>query len=530
MAIPGLGLLVLGCLLALFTEPTTAGFNPSEFPNGFYFGSATSAYQVEGSANKSGRGPSVWDTFAHEQPGRILDRSNGDVAVDFYHRYKEDLKRMKDTGLNAFRFSISWSRVIPHGQIRAGVNEEGIRFYNSVINEALKIGLEPFVTIFHWDTPQALEDKYGGFLSKNIVSDFLDYAEFLFRTFGDRVRHWITLNEPWAYAAWGFDTGEFAPGRCSKWVNEDVCKVGNSSTEPYIVAHHLLLSHAAAVKVYRQKYKATQKGKIGFTLDSYWFEPYSKDTRDIDAAKRSIDFHFGCLYFDRFMDPVTFGDYPRTMRDYVKERLPKFTFEESAMVKGSLDFLGVNYYSARFAANVEHVDPKRLSYTNDARRELRFSDSSGNSIGPEAGLTWLRVAPYGIRYLLNYTKDTYRNPEIFVTENGVAHDNETATYDEIIHDKIRIDYYDSHLGNISVAMRDYGVNIKGFFAWSFMDNFEWSSGYTKRFGLTYVDYNNNLTRIPKDSSKWFSNKLRSRSRFDYKLKLPRALGFMNYAM
>ncbi|KAJ4836190.1 hypothetical protein Tsubulata_013725 [Turnera subulata] len=502
MAIPRflmLGVLVLVCLLALCTEPTSAGFNPSEFPNGFYFGSATSAFQVEGEANKSGRGPSVWDAYVHEQPERILDGSNADVAVDFYHRFQEDLQRMKDAGLNAFRFSISWSRVIPR--------------------------LTPFVTIFHWDTPQALEDKYGGFLSKNIVADYRDYADFLFKTFGDRVRHWITLNEPWAYAAWGFDTGEFAPGRCSSWVRR-ACKAGNSATEPYIVAHNLLLSHATAVQLYRQKYNATQKGKIGFTLDSYWFEPYSSDIRDIDATKRSIDFHFGW-----FMDPATFGDYPRTMRDNVKERLPNFTIEESKMVKGSLDFVGVNYYSARYAVNVEHVDPQRLSYTNDAHRELRFEDSKGNSIGPEAGLTWLRVVPYGIRYLLNYTKDTYRNPEIFVTENGVAHDNETTPYEDIVHDQIRIDYYDSHLGNVSEAMRNYGVNVKGFFAWSFMDNFEWSSGYTKRFGLTYINYNKNLTRTPKDSTKWFTNKLLPKLRSDdTDYKLPRSLGFRNFDM
>ncbi|KAJ4829775.1 hypothetical protein Tsubulata_050890, partial [Turnera subulata] len=321
------------------------------------------------------------------------------------------------------------------------------------------------------------------------------------------------------------DTGEFAPGRCSSWVRR-ACKAGNSATEPYIVAHNLLLSHATAVQLYRQKYNATQKGKIGFTLDSYWFEPYSSDIRDIDATKRSIDFHFGW-----FMDPATFGDYPRTMRDNVKERLPNFTIEESKMVKGSLDFVGVNYYSARYAVNVEHVDPQRLSYTNDAHRELRFEDSKGNSIGPEAGLTWLRVVPYGIRYLLNYTKDTYRNPEIFVTENGVAHDNETTPYEDIVHDQIRIDYYDSHLGNVSEAMRNYGVNVKGFFAWSFMDNFEWSSGYTKRFGLTYINYNQNLTRTPKDSTKWFTNKLLPKLRSDdIDYKLPRSLGFRNFDM
>ncbi|KAJ4828695.1 hypothetical protein Tsubulata_022848 [Turnera subulata] len=457
-----LGLLVLVCCLALLTEPATAGFNPSEFPNGFYFGSATSAFQTEGAANKSGRGPSVWDAFVHEYPERILDGQNADVAVDFYNRYKEDLRRMKDTGLNAMRFSISWSRLIPHGQIRAGINQEGVTFYNNLINEALSLGLEPFATIFHWDTPQALEDKYGGFLSPNIVADYRDYANFLFKTFGDRVRHWITLNEPWAYSAWGFDTGEFAPGRTRS------------------------------------------------THSSRTFRPLR-----------------------RFMDPVTFGDYPRNMRVYVGDRLPKFTIEQSNLVRGSLDFLGVNYYSARFAANVDYVDPQRLSYTNDAYRELKFEDSSGNSIGPEAGLSWLRVAPWGIRYLLNYTKDTYRNPEIFITETGVAHDNETATYDEIIHDKIRIDYYDNHLGNISMAMREYGVNIKGFFAWTFMDNFEWSSGFTKRFGMTYIDYNRNLTRIPKDSSKWFSNKLlpkrETQTQTQTENRRSRPLGFQGYS-
>ncbi|KAJ4833491.1 hypothetical protein Tsubulata_006660 [Turnera subulata] len=496
---PLLGLLLLVSSLAL-PRPTLSGFERSNFPKDFYFGTSTAAFQVEGGASKNGRGPCVWDAFSHDNPERILDGSNGDVAVDFYNRYREDFPRMKKMGLNAFRFSISWSRVIPHGQIRWGVNEEGITFYNNLITQAVKHGLEPFVTIFHWDTPQALEDKYGGFLSRNIVDDYRDFAELCFQRFGDRVRYWITLNEPWAYAAFGYARGDFAPGRCSAWVNR-ACKVGNSATEPYLVTHHLLLAHAAAVQLYREKYKETQDGKIGVTLVTWWMEPFSNKAKDRDAAKRALDFNYGW-----YLDPLTYGDYPRTMRDYVKDRLPIFTTEDSKMVKGSIDFLGLNYYSARYVQHIDKVEPERTSFINDDHANLTYEDSEGKSIGPMAGLDWLRVAPFGIRYLLNYTKDNYQNPNIFITENGLAHDD-SEPLSVIVNDTIRIDYYDEHLGNVSTAMKDYNVTVSGFFAWSFMDNFEWSSGYTKRFGLTYIDYKNNLKRIPKASLNWFTEKL-----------------------
>lgn len=499
-----LGLLVLtGSLLVLF-KPTLAGFDPSEFPDDFCFGTATAAYQVEGGARRNGRGPSVWDTFTYEYPERILDRSNGDEAVDFYRRYRDDMKRMKEIGMNAFRFSISWSRLIPHGKKSFGVNEEGITFYNKLINEAIRLRLEPFVTIFHWDTPQALEDRYGGFLSKSIVADFRDFAELCFEKFGDRVRYWITLNEPRAYAAFGYDNGIFAPGRCSPWVSRK-CQAGNSATEPYIVTHNLLLAHAAAVERYKEKFQARQQGKIGVTFVTWWMEPYSNNLSDIDAAKRALDFSYGW-----YMDPLIYGYYPRSMKDNVKERLPEFTEEEARQLKGSIDFLGLNYYSSRFVKNVPKVDPERLSYTNDARAELRFEDFEGKPIGEKSGISWLRVAPFGIRYLLNFTKDNYGDPVIFITENGFAHDD-SEPESVLINDTDRINYYDSHLGNVSMAINEYKVQVKGYCSWSFMDNFEWSSGYTKRFGLTYIDYKNNLTRKYKKSAEWFQKKLAGRS-------------------
>ncbi|KAJ9158759.1 hypothetical protein P3X46_024313 [Hevea brasiliensis] len=339
-----LGMLVFIIGLLALSQPATAdcnngvphNFNRSYFPDDFIFGTATSAYQIEGEANTKGRGPSVWDIFTHESPERIKDHSNGDVAVDFYNRYKEDIQNVKAMGFDAFRLSISWPRVIPSGRRREGVNEEGIEFYNDVIDEIKNNGLKPFVTLFHWDTPQGLEDKYGGFLSSNIVNDFRDYADLLFDKFGDRVKHWMTFNEPWALSGFAYDDGVFAPGRCSSWVNRQ-CRAGNSATEPYIVAHHLLLSHAAAVQVYREKYQTTQDGMIGITLFTFWFEPLSNRSIDIEASRTALDFMFGL-----WMDPLTYGQYPRRVKDLVGDRLPKFTDEETQLLRKSYDFLDYN--------------------------------------------------------------------------------------------------------------------------------------------------------------------------------------------
>ncbi|GLT57776.1 hypothetical protein SLA2020_307250 [Shorea laevis] len=504
MAIQGYQLFLLLAFLGSAAQiggNVTDTISRNSFPDGFIFGTASSAYQYEGAANEGGRGPSIWDTFTHQYPEKITDGSNGDVAVDSYHRYKEDVRIMKEMGLDAYRFSISWSRVLPKGKLSGGVNKEGIKYYNNLINELLANGIQPFVTIFHWDIPQALEDEYGGFLSPKIVDDFRDYAEVCFREFGDRVKHWITLNEPWTFSYGGYATGSLAPGRCSNWQKLN-CTGGDSGTEPYLVTHHQLLAHAASVNLYRLKYQKDQKGIIGITLVSYWMVPLWNTTQDKNAAERALDFMFGW-----FMEPITKGCYPKTMESLVGKRLPKFSEEEATMLKGSIDFLGLNYYTANYAANAPKLNNGKPSYLTDSLVNLT-TERNGIPIGPQAASSWLYVYPRGIKDLLLYTKRKYNNPVIYITENGVDEvNNSTLPLEEALVDNDRIYYYQQHLSFLQSAIQD-GVNVKGYFAWSLLDNFEWSSGYTVRFGINFVDYKDGLKRYPKLSARWFKNFLK----------------------
>ncbi|XP_021747075.1 beta-glucosidase 12-like [Chenopodium quinoa] len=459
--------------------------NRSSFPAGFVFGSASSSYQYEGAAHLDGKGLSIWDTFTHKFPDKIKDRSNGDVAIDSYHRYKEDVKILKQMGLDAYRFSISWSRILPYGKSRRGVNQKGLAYYHNLIDELIANGIKPYVTLFHWDLPQALEDEYGGFLSPYIVDDFRDYANVCFREFGNKVKHWITLNEPWTYSNGGYAYGILAPGRCSKWQQLN-CTGGDSSTEPYLVTHHQLLAHAAAVDLYRRKYQVSQKGVIGITLVATWFVPLFEVQRHQFAAMRSLDFMFGW-----FMDPITKGEYPHTMQSLVKVRLPKFSAEQSRMVNGSFDFLGLNYYTANYAAYSPDLKQAKPSYITDpiVRQTVK---RNGILIGPKAGSDWLYVYPRGIRDLLLYVKRKYNNPLVYITENGVDEaNNNSLSLEEALSDKMRVQYHHDHLAFLNLAIKE-GVNVKGYFAWSLLDNFEWYSGSTVRFGINYVDYKDGL--------------------------------------
>ncbi|KAK4753692.1 hypothetical protein SAY87_001796 [Trapa incisa] len=376
--------------------------NRSSFPGGFFFGTASASYQYEGAANVDGRGPSIWDTFTHKYPEKIADRSNGDVAVDSYDKYKEDVGIMKDMGLDAYRFSISWSRILPKGKLSGGVNRKGVEYYNNLINELLAHGIQPYVTLFHWDLPQVLEDEYGGFLSPLVAS---------------------------------------------------------------------------------------QKGKIGITLVSHWFEPYSNAIHDRNAAIRALDFMLGW-----FLDPIVNGDYPHSMRSLVGSRLPRFSKEQSAMLKGSMDFLGLNYYTANYAHYAPYANSLHASYSTDARANLTTA-RNGIPIGPRAASSWLFVYPKGIWNMLMHVKNKYGNPLIYITENGISEfNNHTLPLEQQLADPMRIDYYYRHLWYIRKAIKEDGANVRGYFAWSLLDNFEWSDGYTVRFGINYVDYKDGLKR------------------------------------
>ncbi|WOK94142.1 beta-glucosidase 12 [Canna indica] len=471
------------------------------FPTGFVFGAASSAYQYEGAASEGGRGPSIWDTLTHRHPELIADGSNGDVAVDSYHRYKEDVRIMKEMGMGAYRFSISWSRILPNGSLSGGVNREGVNYYNNLINELIANGLQPFMTLFHWDSPQGLEDKYEGFLSKQIVDDFRDYAEVCFREFGDRVKHWMTFNEPWTFALAGYPDGKPGTKLCFPWASGN-CHAVDLARSPYTIIHHQLLAHAAAATLYREKFQIRQGGKIGIALNSHWFLPYNMSKPDQEAAARSLDFMFGWL-----MDPLTQGDYPLSMQIRVKDRLPKFTKSESEILKGSFDFVGINYYTSLYAySNVPSNDANSNFYTDQHATQTGLKN--GVLIGPKAASDWLFIYPPGLRELLLYAKAKYNNPVMYITENGVDEaNNEALPLEEALKDDTRTSYFQQHLFFLQQAIRE-GVDVRGYFAWSLLDNFEWRSGYTVRFGMHFVDYKNGLKRYPKRSALWFTNFLK----------------------
>ncbi|XP_016190889.1 beta-glucosidase 40 [Arachis ipaensis] len=469
----------------------------ADFPNGFTFGTASSAFQYEGAVKEDGRGPSVWDTFSHTF-GKILDFSNADVAVDQYHRYEYQIQyifSVINVKFTCFKIHVSDGT----GEI----NQAGVDYYNKLIDALLAKGIEPYVTIYHWDLPQALEDKYNGWLSADIINDFANYAEICFQKFGDRVKHWITFNEPHTFATQGYDVGLQAPGRCSI-VLHLFCRAGNSATEPYIVAHNVLRSHALVADIYRKKYKAAQGGSLGIAFDVIWYEPATNTKEDIEAAQRAQDFQLGW-----FLDPLMFGDYPASMRSRVGNRLPKFTPSEAALVKGSLDFVGINHYTTFYARdNKTNLIGVLLHDTVADSGAVTLPFNGTKAIGKRANSIWLYIVPQSMRTLMNYIRQKYGNPTVYITENGMDDGNSPFTsIKDALKDEKRIGYHSGYLSNLQAAIKD-GCNVKGYFVWSLLDNWEWAAGYSSRFGLYFVDYKNNLKRYPKQSVQWFKDFLK----------------------
>ncbi|XP_052623502.1 beta-glucosidase 11 isoform X3 [Lactuca sativa] len=401
---------------------------------------------------------------------------------------QEDIKLMVDTGLEAFRFSISWSRLIPNG--RGSVNEKGLQFYNDFINRLIAHGIQPHVTLNHIDLPLILEDEYGGWLSRKSVKDFVAFADVCFREFGDRVLHWTTFNEANLYALGGYDTGSSPPGRCSSPFGYINCSRGDSTHEPYLVAHHFLLAHASTVRLYREKYKAMQYGSVGINLLAFWFEPYTNTIQDVKATQRANDFYLGW-----FLNPLVKGDYPETVKKSAGNRIPTFTKLESQKIKGSFDFLGINHYTTLYIKD----NP------NDLETDTRdvYADMALIYSGIEFPITEFPVIPIGLEKLLNHLKEEYRNPPIYIHENG-----QVQARNGTLMDTPRVEYLHAYIGAVLSALRN-GSNTKGYFVWSFFDLLEMVGGYNYGYGLYYVDLDDKeLTRYPKLSAHWYANFLK----------------------
>lgn len=457
---------------------------PIRFPSDFTWGCATSAYQIEGAWQEGGKGLSIWDAFAHT-PGKIHGGATGDVTCDHYHRFKDDVALMADLGLNAYRFSISWPRIQPAGRGRPNI--EGIRFYSDLIDELLLHEITPWVTLHHWDLPIALQLEADGWLGEHIDRYFADYAEICFDYFGDRVKHWITLNEPWVVAMLGYGKGTFAPGRVS-------------TREPYLVGHNLLRAHARAVDVYRTRYQAQQGGVIGLSNNCDWREPLTDTAADRSAANTALEFFLGW-----FADPVYRGEYPESMRRNLGDRLPEFSANERYLIQGASDFFGLNHYTTLYASYPEPGQELGIEvYGNGGILEDQNVALSADGSWDRTTMGWA-IVPWGCEKLLNWIDDRYGRPEIYLTENGASFDDQIV--EGSVDDTPRIDFLREYLTACDRAVRD-GVRLRGYFVWSLLDNFEWALGYSKRFGVYYTDFET-LDRIPKKSAGWYRELIRT---------------------
>lgn len=426
----------------------------AQFPPDFVWGVATSAFQIEGASREDGKGPSVWDRFC-ETPGVIADASNGDTACDHYHRWQEDLDLIAGLGIDAYRFSVSWPRVLPEGG--CAWNDKGLAFYDKLIDGILERGLKPYLTLNHWDLPQALQDK-GGWAERDTVMRFVDYAQGIARRFGDRLPSIVTHNEPWVMAVLGHETGIFAPGIKDRAMAAQV-------------SHHLLLSHGMAVAALRED---NCKAELGIVLNLSPIHSASAMPADVTKARLED----GKLV-RWYMDPLFKGAYPEDVLEYLGADAPKIVAGDMELISVPIDFLGVNYYTRSVASAGEPWD---------VRESGRAVTDMGWEIYPE-GLTEL---------LVRLSRD-YAVPPLYITENGGSFDDKVV--DGKVADPGRTDYLARHIGAVREAMRQ-GVNMAGYMVWSLLDNFEWASGYEKRFGIVHVDYATQV-RTLKDSALWY---------------------------
>jgi beta-glucosidase len=437
------------------------------FPKGFLWGASTSAFQVEGSPLADGAGQSLWYRFTHT-PGLVADGDTGDVASDHYRCWEEDIRLMRDLGLNAYRFGIAWHRILPEGTGR--VNAKGLDFYRALVDGLLENNIQPMITLFHWDIPAALEDR-GGWLNADIADWFAEYAQVCYRALDDRVDLWTTLNEPWVVTDGGYLHGALAPGHRNLF-------------ETPIASHNLLRAHASAVEAYR----AEGQHQIGIVVNIEPKYPASDKQEDLEATARAD------AYMNRqYLDPIFFGSYPAELKEIFGEAWPDFPAADLERIRRPVDFLGINYYTRRVTCHDPEAKPVQAGGVK--QRQATHTETG-----------W-EVYPQGLADTLLGVRQRYGNIPLYVTENGAAfYDPPTAEGE--VSDPLRVDYLREHL-KVARRVIQEGVDLRGYFAWSLLDNFEWSLGYSKRFGIIHVDYATQR-RTPKASAKFYAEVIRTR--------------------
>ncbi|KAJ8923929.1 hypothetical protein NQ315_006705 [Exocentrus adspersus] len=464
------------------------------FPKGFLFGVATAAYQIEGGWDEDGKGEQIWDTWIHSNPKIVADGSTGDVASDSYHKYKEDVACMTEVGVHYYRFSIAWARILPNGRTNK-VNKAGIDYYLNLLKELKANGIEAMVTLYHWDLPTALHN-IGGWTNPEVVHLFAEYAQLCYELFGDYVKTWVTINEPKqiCHGGYAYDGSEpgYAPGINSAGIGE------------YLCARHVLLAHAKAWHIYDTEFRSTQNGRITIVMDSDWFEPTTDSAEDKEAAETKIQFVYGM-----YANPVFIGDWPQVMIDRVADRslkegfdqtrLPPFSSEEVADIRGSYDFLAINHYTSYMVSAAAEPKIDNPSWVKDAGGHVYQKDT-----WQQAAIDWFRIVPWGIGKLLKWIKATYGDLEIMITENGVSDRNGT------LEDDHRIRYLKLYMSHLLDAMYEDNINITGYTLWSIIDNFEWTQGFNGKLGIYYVNTSDpERPRVPKKSSKYYANVIKT---------------------
>ncbi|CAG4968965.1 unnamed protein product [Colias eurytheme] len=449
-------------ILVFVISALTLTCSAKQFPAGFKFGAATAAYQVEGAWNVSDKTPSIWDTFTHDKPHKILDGSNGDIACDSYHLWETDIQLAKDLGLHFYRFSLSWTRLLPNGFANK-ISEDGARYYNNLIDGLLANGIEPMVTLYHWDLPQNLQDL-GGFTNPLIAEWFGDYSRVAYTLFGDRVQTWTTFNEPVVICDGAYETGALAPGIVSPGI-------GN-----YICAKNLMVAHATAYRIYDEEFRAKYDGKVGIVNHHVWYAPHSSEHEELTFLARQLGFLYSHPIYSES------GGWPPSIETFIAEksekegyttsRLPGFTAEEIEFIKGTADYYGINYYTSRLVRTARANST--LTWPTNGQVDLQVELTRDPSW--QAGVEWLVSNPPGLR----------------------AHDE--------LDDVTRIQYFRDHLEQVLLAITEDDVNVTGYTAWSLIDNYEWNSGYTSRFGIVRVDFSDPLrSRTPRASAYYYAD-------------------------